>query len=126
MSELKKISTQEAFPTVGPYSQAIAVGPQLYVSGQIPGDKDGNLVEGSIADKTKACCANIAAILKEAGTDVSRVVKVVVFLDDMANFAEMNGEYEKFFAHKPARSCVAVKQLPKGVPVEIECIAYLG
>ena len=57
-------------------SQAIAVGPQLYVSGQIPGDKDGNLVEGSIADKTKACCANIAAILKEAGTDVSRVVKV--------------------------------------------------
>ncbi|KAF1954918.1 YjgF-like protein [Byssothecium circinans] len=126
MSELKKVATANAFPTVGPYSQAIAVGPQLYVSGQMPGDKNGNLVEGSIAEKTRACCANIDAILKEAGTEVGRVVKVVVFLDDMANFAEMNGEYEKYFTHKPARSCVAVKQLPKGVPVEIECIAYLG
>ncbi|KAF2644523.1 YjgF-like protein [Massarina eburnea CBS 473.64] len=126
MSELKKISTKEAFPSKCLYDQAIAVGPQLYVSGQIPGDKNGNLVEGSIAEKTKACCANIDAILKEAGADVTRVVKVVVFLDDMANFAEMNAEYEKYFAHKPARSCVAVKQLPKGVPVEIECIAYVG
>ena len=72
------------------------------------------------------CCENIKGILDEAGVGMERVVKVNVFLDDMANFAEMNGVYEKYFAHKPARSCVAVKQLPKGVPVEIECIAYTG
>jgi 2-iminobutanoate/2-iminopropanoate deaminase len=70
------------------------------------------------------CCENIVAILKEAGVGIERVVKCNVFLTDMANFAEMNGVYEKYFAHKPARSCVAVHQLPKGVPVEIECIAY--
>jgi reactive intermediate/imine deaminase len=65
-------------------------------------------------------------ILTEAGVNMDRVVKVNVFLDDMAHFAEMNGVFEKYFAHKPARSCVAVKQLPKGVPVEIECIAWTG
>lgn len=65
-------------------------------------------------------------ILTEAGVGIEKVVKCNVFLDDMANFAEMNGVYEKYFAHKPARSCVAVKQLPKGVPVEIECVAYTG
>jgi 2-iminobutanoate/2-iminopropanoate deaminase len=107
-------------------TQAIIAGTQIYVSGQIPADNKGNLIEGSIADKTASCCNNIIAILKEAGSDITKVVKVNVFLDDMANFAEMNGVYEKFFAHKPARSCVAVKQLPKGVPVEIECIAYNG
>jgi reactive intermediate/imine deaminase len=101
-------------------------GSQIFVSGQIPADKNGNLIEGSIADKTKACCENIVAILTEAGSDISRVVKVNVFLDDMANFGEMNGVYEQFFKHKPARSCVAVKQLPKGVPVEIECMALAG
>ncbi|KAI1531220.1 L-PSP endoribonuclease family protein Hmf1 [Pyrenophora tritici-repentis] len=72
------------------------------------------------------CCENIKGILTEAGVAMERVVKVNVFLDDMANFAEMNSIYEQYFAHKPARSCVAVKQLPKGVPVEIECIAYNG
>ncbi|KAF2119617.1 Endoribonuclease L-PSP/chorismate mutase-like protein [Lophiotrema nucula] len=126
MSEMKKVFTAEACPPAGPYTQAIIAGPTIYVSGQIPADKEGKLVEGSIADKTAACCNNIIAILKEAGSDISRVVKVNVFLDDMANFGDMNGVYEKFFTHKPARSCVAVKQLPKGVPVEIECIALAG
>ncbi|KAF2261419.1 YjgF-like protein [Lojkania enalia] len=126
MSDIKKVFTAAACPPAGPYTQAIVAGPNIFVSGQIPADKDGNLVEGSIADKTEACCSNIIAILKEAGTDISRVVKVNVFLDDMTNFGEMNGVYEKFFAHKPARSCVAVRQLPKGVPVEIECVAYVG
>jgi reactive intermediate/imine deaminase len=107
-------------------SQAIIAGPQIFVSGQIPADNDGNLIEGSIADKTKQCCENIVGILTEAGVGIERVIKCNVFLDDMANFAEMNGVYEKYFAHKPARSCVAVKQLPKAVPVEIECIAYTG
>ncbi|OSS52326.1 hypothetical protein B5807_02363 [Epicoccum nigrum] len=107
-------------------SQAIIAGPNVFVSGQIPADKTGALIDGSITDKTTQCCENILAILKEANTPVEKIVKVNVFLDDMAHFAEMNGVFEKYFAHKPARSCVAVKQLPKGVPVEIECIAYNG
>ncbi|OJD36618.1 l-psp endoribonuclease family protein [Diplodia corticola] len=126
MSDMQKIFTAKACPPAGPYSQAVQVGQQIFVSGQIPADTQGNLIEGSIGQKTEACCNNIIAILQEAGSDISRVFKVNVFLDDMANFGEMNGVYEKFFAHKPARSCVAVKQLPKGVPVEIECIAIAG
>jgi 2-iminobutanoate/2-iminopropanoate deaminase len=82
-------------------------------------------VTGSIAAQTAACCENIKAILAEAGSELSKVVKCTVFLNDMANFAEMNGTYEKYFEHRPARSCVAVKELPKGVPVEIECIALV-
>ena len=101
-------------------TQAIVAGPNVFVSGQIPADTKGNLIEGSIADKTKMCCENIKGILTEAGVAMDRIVKVNVFLDDMANFAEMNGMYEQYFSHKPARSCVAVKQLPKGVPVEID------
>ncbi|KAF2465296.1 YjgF-like protein [Lindgomyces ingoldianus] len=126
MSDIKKVLTANACPPAGPYSQAIIAGPHIFVSGQIPADKDGKLVEGSIGEKTAVCCNNIIAILQEAGSDISRVVKVNVFLDDMGNFGEMNATYEKVFAHKPARSCVAVKQLPKGVPVEIECIALAG
>lgn len=126
MAEMKKVFTANACPPAGPYTQAIAAGPHIFVSGQIPADKEGKLVEGTIAEKTESCCRNVIAILEEAGSDISRVVKTTVFLDDMANFSEMNGVYEKFFAHKPARSCVAVKQLPKGVPVEIECIALVG
>ena len=101
-------------------------GNTIFVSGQIPGTPDGKLVEGSIGDKTAQCCKNIIAILEEAGSGIERVVKVNVFLDDIANFKEMNETYGKYFAHKPARSCVAVKALPLGVPVEIECIALPG
>ncbi|KAK7190315.1 endoribonuclease L-PSP [Paraphaeosphaeria sporulosa] len=101
-------------------------GPNIYVSGCIPADATGALVTGSIATQTQACIDNIKAILAAAGSDISRVVKVNVFLTDMADFAEMNGVYAEAFAHKPARSCVAVKQLPKGVPVEIECVAFNG
>ncbi|KAK5678121.1 Protein hmf1 [Elasticomyces elasticus] len=90
---------------------------------QIPADGEGKLTEGSIADKTKACCEGLKNILEEAGSSIGRVVKVTVFLTTMDNFAEMNSVYEKYFTHKPARSCVAVKELPKGVPVEIEAIA---
>jgi 2-iminobutanoate/2-iminopropanoate deaminase len=72
---------------------------------------------------TELCIKNLSAVLKAAGSDISRVVKVNVFLTTMDNFAEMNGMYEKWFTHKPARSCVAVYQLPKGAPVEIECVA---
>ncbi|KAH7339223.1 Endoribonuclease L-PSP/chorismate mutase-like protein [Pyrenochaeta sp. MPI-SDFR-AT-0127] len=126
MSDIKKVFSADAAPPLPPYTQAIIAGPQVYVSGQIPANSKGELIEGSIGDKTQQCCDNIKAILTAAGVGVDRIVKVNVFLDDMANFAEMNETYMKFFTHKPARSCVAVKQLPKGVPVEIECIAYTG
>jgi 2-iminobutanoate/2-iminopropanoate deaminase len=74
---------------------------------------------------TEQCIQNLSAVLTAAGSSLQKVVKVNVFITTMDDFAEMNGTYEKFFAHKPARSCVAVKQLPKGVPVEIECIALV-
>ncbi|PGH16936.1 hypothetical protein AJ80_05004 [Polytolypa hystricis UAMH7299] len=125
MSEMIHVFAKDAPPAAGPYSHAIKANGQVFCSGQIPADQSGNLIEGSIAQKTEQCCKNLAAVLAAAGTSIDRVVKVNVFITDMANFAEMNGTYEKFFAHKPARSCVAVHQLPKGVPVEIECIALL-
>ncbi|KIW00807.1 uncharacterized protein PV09_07786 [Verruconis gallopava] len=126
MADMQKVHTDKAFPVAAPYSQAIIAGGTIYVSGQIPGTPDGKLVEGSIGDKTAQCCENIKAILAEAGSSIERIVKVNVFLDDMANFKEMNETYAKYFTHKPARSCVAVKALPLGVPVEIECIALPG
>lgn len=80
-------------------------------------------MEGDIGEKTAACINNLKAVLEAAGSSIENVVKVNVFLTDMTNFAKMNEEYALWFKHKPARSCVAVKQLPKGVDVEIECIA---
>jgi len=125
MSEIKQIFTEDACPPAGPYSQGIHTGSLIYVSGQIPADKTGALVpsSASIGEKTAACIANIKAILAAAGSDITKVIKVNAFLVDMKDFADMNAEYEKHFTGKPARSCVAVHQLPKGVDVEIECIA---
>ncbi|KAI9883998.1 MAG: hypothetical protein M1823_004216 [Watsoniomyces obsoletus] len=123
MSDITPVVSKDACPPAGPYSQAVKAAGQIFVSGQIPADAQGNLVEGDIKHQTEACIKNVIAILREAGSDIQRVVKVNVFLTDMANFGEMNSVYEKHFVHRPARSCVAVKQLPKGVPVEIECIA---
>ncbi|KAL4875508.1 Endoribonuclease L-PSP/chorismate mutase-like protein [Aspergillus karnatakaensis] len=116
MSNLTNIFTPNACPPV-------KANGQIFLSGQIPADKNGNLIEGDIKTKTQACCDNIKAILEAAGSSVDKIIRVNVFLDDMSNFAEMNAQYEKFFTHKPARSCIAAKQLPKGVPVEIECTA---
>nr|OQO27873.1 hypothetical protein B0A51_05186 [Rachicladosporium sp. CCFEE 5018] len=126
MSDIKHISSRRAAQPVAPYTQAIAAAGQIFVSGQIPADAQGNLVEGSIADKTKACCEALKNILEDAGSGIHRVVKTTVFITTMDNFAEMNGVYGEYFKHKPARSCVAVKELPKGVPVEIECVALQG
>ena len=95
----------------------------VYCSGQIPADAEGKLIDGNIAEKTAQCFKNIKAILKAAGSSTDKIVKVNVFLADMSYFAEMNCEFEKWVPHKPARSCVAAKQLPLGVEVEIECIA---
>ncbi|KAI0176317.1 Endoribonuclease L-PSP/chorismate mutase-like protein [Hypoxylon sp. FL1284] len=123
MADMTPVFTKDAAPAAGPYSQAIKTPTAIYCSGQIPWDSNGNLVEGTIGDKTAACAKNLKAVLTAAGSSIEKVVKVNVFLADMSLFADMNTEYEKWFTHKPARSCVAVKQLPKAVDVEIECIA---
>ncbi|SMQ45005.1 unnamed protein product [Zymoseptoria tritici ST99CH_3D7] len=124
MTEIKKISTPLAAQPVAAYSQAIQAGPHIYVSGQIPADAQGNLVEGSIAEKTTVCIEGLKNVLEAAGSSLSKVLKVTIFLTTMDNFAEMNSVYEKYFGEtRPARSCVAVHQLPKGVPVELECVA---
>ncbi|UNI21168.1 hypothetical protein JDV02_007182 [Purpureocillium takamizusanense] len=123
MAEQTNIFTKDAPAPVGPYSQATKTPTAIYCSGQIPLKPDGSRVEGSIADKTRQCCENLDAVLKEAGSSIPKVVKVNIFISDMGHFAEMNSVYEQFFTHKPARSCVAVKTLPKNVDVEIEAVA---
>ncbi|KAH8803181.1 YjgF/Yer057p/UK114 family [Xylogone sp. PMI_703] len=117
------ILTEKAAPPVGPYSQAIKTPHAIYCSGQLPADAAGNLITGNMTEKTGACLKALSNVLEEAGSSLSKVVKVQIFLADMKDFSEMNAEYEKWIKHRPARSCVAVKQLPKGVDVEIECIA---
>ncbi|KLU84171.1 endoribonuclease L-PSP [Magnaporthiopsis poae ATCC 64411] len=122
-SNMTAINSKDAAPPAGPYSHAIKTPSAIYCSGSIPVDSQGNLVEGTIQQKTEACIKNLRAVLAEAGSSLEKVVKVNIFLADMGDFASMNEEYAKHFTHKPARSCVAVKTLPKNVEVEIECIA---
>jgi len=121
----KAISTSQAPAALGPYSQAIEAGGTVYVSGQVPIDPaTGEFVQGGIKELTARSLTNIQNILAEAGLTMSNVVKTSVFLADMADFAEMNEVYATFFtAPFPARSAVAVKTLPKGSRIEIECIA---
>jgi len=122
---MKVISTTKAPAAIGPYSQAIEVNGFVYASGQIPIDPaTGQFVEGGIKEQTRQSLTNAQNILKEAGTDLSHVVKTTVFLSDIANFAPMNEVYAQFFTEPyPARSAVAVKDLPKGALVEIEVVA---
>ena len=119
------ISTTQAPAAIGPYSQAIEVNGLLFVSGQLPIDPStGEFVEDNITALTERSLLNMQNILAEAGLTMANVVKTTVFLADMADFAEMNAVYSRFFeAPFPARSAVAVKTLPKGARVEIECIA---
>jgi reactive intermediate/imine deaminase len=123
---MKKVSTDKAPAAIGPYSQGIIAGDFLYASGQIPINPATGEIEGAdIEEQTDLVCRNIGEILKTAGTDYEHVVKTTCFLADMGDFAKFNGVYEKYFTGKPARSCVAVKQLPKNVLCEVEIIAYL-
>lgn len=119
------ISTTQAPAAIGPYSQAIEANGTIYVSGQLPiNTATGEFAEGGIKELTAQSLTNIKNILAEAGLTMANVVKTSVFLADMADFAEMNEVYAQFFsAPFPARSAVAVKTLPKGARVEIECIA---
>ena len=121
---LKKIYTSTAPAAIGPYSQAILFNELLFSSGQIPVDPaTGEVVQGDITVQAEQVMKNVGAVLKEAGTDFVSVIKTTCFLSDMGDFAAFNEVYGKYFTEKPARSCVAVKTLPKNVLCEVEVIA---
>ncbi|KAI8954199.1 Endoribonuclease L-PSP-domain-containing protein [Xylaria longipes] len=122
MADMTPVFSKDAAPREYP-SHAIKTPTAIYCSGSIPMDSQGNLITGSITEQTTQVFKNLKAVLTEAGSSLDKVVKVNIFLADMGSFAEMNEEYAKWLTHKPARSCVAVKTLPKNVDVEIECIA---
>ena len=120
---MKKIETTNAPGAIGPYSQGYIVNGFVFTSGQIPVDPaTGDIPEG-IEAQTRQSCENVAAILSAAGSNMEKVVKTTCFLADMADFAAFNQVYSQYFTGKPARSCVAVKTLPKNVLCEIEAIA---
>ena len=121
---LKKISTDKAPAAIGPYSQGIILGNILFASGQIPINPATGEIEGKdIVEQAEQVMKNIGALLEAAGTDYTRVAKTSCFLADMGDFAEFNEVYARYFTEKPARSCVAVKTLPKNVMCEVEVIA---
>ncbi|MBQ9133665.1 MAG: RidA family protein [Clostridia bacterium] len=121
---IKKISTTNAPAAIGPYSQALDLGNMVFVSGQIPIDPATGLMADTIEEQAKQSLTNLKNILAEAGLGMENVVKTVVFLADLNDFAAVNAVYESFFADPfPARSCVQVAAIPKGAKVEIECIA---
>jgi len=118
------IQTHDAPAAVGPYSQGIRANDLIFVSGQLPATPGGDLITDDISAATKQSLQNISAVLKAAGASLADVVKVTVFLEDMGDFGAMNEVYKEFFAEPfPARAAVAVKELPKGAPLEIEAIA---
>ena len=123
---LKKVYTSNAPEAIGPYSQAIICGNMLFTSGQIPiNPATGEVEAEGITDQATQVMKNLSAVLAEAGTSFEKVVKTTCFLSDMADFAAFNAVYAQYFTEKPARSCVAVKQLPKDVLVEVEVIAEI-
>lgn len=122
---MKVISTVNAPAAIGPYSQAIMVGDMLFASGQIPVNPATGLVEGTdVATQAAQVMKNIDAVLTEAGFTKENVVKTTCFLADMKDFAEFNKVYGEYFTNNPARSCVAVREIPKGVLCEVEVIAH--
>ena len=124
--ELKKVSTEKAPAAIGPYSQAIVCGETVFTSGQIPiNPASGNVEAEGIAAQAEQVMKNLGEVLKAAGSSFEKAVKTTCFLADMNDFAAFNEVYAKYFTTKPARSCVAVKTLPKNVLVEVEVIATL-
>ena len=119
-----RVQTNNAPEAIGPYSQAVICGGMVYTSGQIPlSPETGEMVQGDITSQVTQALDNLKAVLEAAGSDPNHVVKTTCFLSDMADFQVFNSIYASYFPNKPARSCVAVKQLPKGVLVEVEAIA---
>lgn len=123
---LLKVSTEKAPAAIGPYSQAVVAGGVLYTSGQIPVNPETNAIAGNtIEEQAEQVMKNLGAVLTEAGTTFEKVVKTTCFIADMGDFAKFNEIYAKYFTEKPARSCVAVKTLPKNVLCEVEVIAVV-
>ena len=123
---MEKIYTKNAPDAIGPYSQAIKTGNLLFTSGQIAIVPETSQVEAAdIEGQTEQVCKNLSALLEASGTSIEKVIKTTCFLADMNDFAAFNGIYGKYFTSKPARSCVAVKTLPKNVLVEVEVIAEI-
>lgn len=119
-----KVQTNRAPAAIGPYSQAVCVGNLIFTSGQIPLNPETGVIEGeSITEQTHRVCKNLEAVLSAAGGSLKSAVKTVCFLSDIADFAAFNEVYAQYFTEKPARSCVAVKDLPKGALVEVEVVA---
>ena len=123
---MEYVATKNAPGAIGPYSQAVKAGGLLFTSGQIAINPKTNTVEAkTIAEQATQVCENLKAVCEAAGTGLDKAVKTVCFLADIADFAEFNEVYGRYFTSKPARSCVAVKDLPKGVLCEVEVIAEL-
>ena len=123
---MEKVYTKNAPEAIGPYSQAQKVGNFVFTSGQIPiNPMTGNIEAQGITEQTEQVCKNLAAVLEAAGTTLTNVVKTTCFLSEMSDFAAFNEVYAKYFTGKPARSCVAVKTLPKNVLCEVEAIAII-
>lgn len=120
---MEKIHTSKAPAAIGPYSQGIALGRLVFTSGQIPVDPESGSIPQGIEAQAHQACKNVAAVLEEGGSSLDQVIKTTCFLADMGDFAPFNAVYETYFTQKPARSCVAVRELPKGVLCEIEVIA---
>ena len=121
---MKKVETKMAPAAIGPYSQATEVGNLIFTSGQIPLNPETGVLEGSnIKEQTHRVCKNLEAVLEASGASLKKAVKTTCFLSNMDDFAKFNEVYAEYFTEKPARSCVAVKKLPKGALVEVEVIA---
>lgn len=124
---ITKISTEKAPAAIGPYSQAISTGAMLYTSGQLGiNPANGELEGNDVTSQAEQAMKNLGAVLEEAGTSFDNIVKTTCFLADMADFAAFNAVYSKYITSAPARSCVAVKTLPKNALVEVEAIAVVG
>ena len=123
---MNQIATEKAPAAIGPYCQAVVHNGIVYTSGQIPLDPaTGAIVGTTIEEQSRQVLENLSAVLAAAGTDMTKTIKTTCFLSDMDNFAAFNTVYAEYFTGKPARSCVAVRTLPKGVLVEVECIAVV-
>lgn len=119
-----KVETNKAPKAIGPYSQAVVVGNLIFTSGQIPlNPETGVLMGNDIKEQTHRVCQNLKAVLEASGSSLENAVKTVCYLSDMTNFSEFNEVYAQYFTKKPARSCVAVKELPKGALVEVDVVA---
>lgn len=120
----QKVQTDKAPAAIGPYSQAVLAGNLVFTSGQIPLNPESGLIEGqNITEQTHRVCKNLETVLTAAGSSLKKTVKTVCFLSNMADFTAFNQVYAQYFTEKPARSCVAVKDLPKGALVGVEVIA---